>query len=378
MRIAQRLGIHTESMNVKHNILEAEMRRRLWWSLVLFDARMSEMTDLRLSHLVPTWDCKKPINVNDFDLRSEMKTLPIVHPQPSEALFAVLRSEIGDFTRHDPGHLDFVNPVLKVFSKKRTVSVTDVGDLDALESMLESKYLRLCDTETPIHYMAVWTTRVAIAKTRFIRFLATTSRMTTTEKDHCRDMGASIARRMLQCDAKLMQSPLTRQYRWHIFLHFPFPAYVHIVQDLKERPIGDHADKGWIAMTENSAARLHHMDNKDNPMEKKNNPFYKIFAGLVLQAWSAREAAVGAGEEPPAIVSQIKRRIAELQASKDEGEQPTPEPMEFGNFETFFDMGATHHNMIPSPDSFGASATRFENSPWAWQAPSWNSIPEPW
>jgi len=40
MRIAQRIRIDNESECVESGVLEGQMRRRLWWALVLFDTRM--------------------------------------------------------------------------------------------------------------------------------------------------------------------------------------------------------------------------------------------------------------------------------------------------------------------------------------------------
>jgi hypothetical protein len=48
IRIAQRMGLHNESTYTRYTAVEAEMRRRLWWSLVIFDHRMCEMSDLGL------------------------------------------------------------------------------------------------------------------------------------------------------------------------------------------------------------------------------------------------------------------------------------------------------------------------------------------
>lgn len=45
IRIAQRMGIHSESALSKCTVFEAELSRRLWWSLMLFDSRISEMAD---------------------------------------------------------------------------------------------------------------------------------------------------------------------------------------------------------------------------------------------------------------------------------------------------------------------------------------------
>jgi Fungal specific transcription factor domain len=95
IRIAQRMGIHKESTYAKCTALEAEMRRRLWWLLIIFDHRIAEMSDQTITMLTPTWNCRTTLNVNDFDLRLEMKTPPEVHEKPTEALFAVVRSELN-------------------------------------------------------------------------------------------------------------------------------------------------------------------------------------------------------------------------------------------------------------------------------------------
>ncbi|KAF2024203.1 hypothetical protein EK21DRAFT_79179 [Setomelanomma holmii] len=310
IRIAQRMNIHDETANGKHQPLEAELRRRLWWSLVLFDARISEMTEFRLGLLLPTWDCKTPSNVSDFDLRPEMKTPPEVSNITSEALFAVVRSELGDFLRHSSYHLDFINPALKPIAKRG-------NELDTLERSIEGKYLQKCDPQNPLHYMTIWWARGQIAKYRFIKQLSECSKSTKPAQltDAQRDAGFSYALTMLECDSKLMTSKAVMGYRWLVYLNFPFPAYVHVVQDLRRRPLGEHAQVAWEIMSENCAVRFMDIENRDNPMERKGNAFFKIFAGIVLQAWSAREAALAgssAMELPPLVVTQIKSRLADM------------------------------------------------------------------
>ncbi|KAI8933395.1 hypothetical protein NX059_010010 [Plenodomus lindquistii] len=239
---AQRMGIHNEATNCRHGILEAEMRRRLWWSMVLFDARIAEVTDLKTSNLIPTWGCKVPLDVNDFDLRAEMKRLPLVYTQTSEALFAVVRSKIGDGVRNEHSHLDFVNPALKPIARNScSDALSGAHDLQTLESTIETQYLSKCDLDNPIHYMTIWMARVSLTKAHFTHHLA---------------------------------------------------AF-----------------------------------------------------GLVLQAWTAREKALGRPEEPPLIVTQILKRVDNMHANghtmgqprdfvqDDEGsEMFTAEPMEFGTF----------------------------------------------
>jgi hypothetical protein len=319
IRIAQRMGIHDESSNRRQPALEAELRRRLWWSVVLFDARISEMTDFRLGLLLPTWDCKPPLNANDFDFRSEMKMAPEVHGMTSEALFTVVRAEFGDFTRQCSFHLEFINPALKSVARCHQRG-TDGDELALLGQTIEEKYLRYCDPQNPLQFLTIWWARGQLAKTRFIKYLAECTIGTTERTDAQRDAGISYALSMLECDTKIMSSKLTKGYRWLIYLNFPFPAYVHIVHDLRKRPLSDHAHVAWKIMSENCAARFTDVDDRDKFMDKKENPFFKIFAGVVFQAWTAREAALRSmGEdtmEPPMIVTQIRDRMASIEKTE--------------------------------------------------------------
>lgn len=51
VRIAQTLGLHEECFNKEFSPFEAEMRRRLWWQIVLFDSRMGEMANCKSSSM---------------------------------------------------------------------------------------------------------------------------------------------------------------------------------------------------------------------------------------------------------------------------------------------------------------------------------------
>jgi hypothetical protein len=66
----------------------------------------------------------------------------------------------------------------------------------------------------------------------------------------------SYALNMLDCDTKLMTSPLTKRCLWFTQFHFPFPAYIRIIQDLKKRPMDSHAEKAWVVMSESYEARF--------------------------------------------------------------------------------------------------------------------------
>ena len=367
-------------------IADRKQRRRLWWSLVLFDSRIAEMTDSKLATLLPTWDCKVPLSVNDSTLRNDMKNPPIEFEITSEALFAVMRSQIGDFVRHTASHLDFINPMMKSFVKLSAMAHDSEHDqLVAFEARIETKYITRCDAQNPLHFMTIWWARISLAKIRFAHYLSTRASDPDQETTEERDEGLRRARDMLECDTALMESSSITGYRWLIYLHFPFPAYVHLAQDLKQRPLSDHADRAWEVMSANCEARFMGLEQKDNPMETKpNNPFFAIFAGLVLQAWTVREAA-SMQFDTPMIVTRIKQkmdhmkeRAAVLRSQLPDPEGTNPNALELvdrGNFYPLhgqydpMNMGVEPFPMAPTQVSMG-----FESTQWDWSAPNWSAL----
>jgi Fungal specific transcription factor domain len=299
IRIAQRMGIHSESALARCPALEAELRRRLWWSLVLFDTRISEMAEHRISTLAPTWDCRIPLNVSDSDLRSEMKEPPSVQGKATDALFAVVRSELGDFVRHTMFHLDFTSPALKPI-------VPEVADLATLERLINEKYLKFCDEENPLHFMTIWWTRSYLAKCRLLEHHSKYSSLFVPQTDAQRDALISIAILMLECDTKLRNSPLTKPFRWLVHLHFAAPAYLQIVQDLKMRPSCELAEQAWEAMSDNFEAVFVFVKEDDE------SPIFRIFTKMILHAWEAREATFSEPLTPPRIVSSMRHRLAQI------------------------------------------------------------------
>ena len=311
IRIAQRLGINQESINAKYSALEAEIRRRLWWSLVLFDARICEMSDYKNTNLTPTWDCKLPSYINDFELVPEMKDAPENQEKPSEAYFAIMRSQIGDTVRQSTFHLDFVNPALKAIAKiVKSDHAPQTSELTALEEMIEVSHLRYSNPENPLHFMTIWTARGHLSKLRLLEHYSRYPALNVPRTDEQREAGMPHALRMLECDTELMTSPLTKRYRWFVDLYFPFPAYMHLVQALKTRPLSNHAEQVWKTMSDNYEARF--MFRK-----QEGNPLYKAFSKIILQAWKAREATFkysGTPPVPPRIVADMLDKAAEEEA----------------------------------------------------------------
>lgn len=306
IRVAQRIGIDNESSLSKCSPFEGEMRRRLWWSLLAFDTRMGDLMGGSVEVLDPTWNCRVPLNVADTDLRPDMKILPNAQAKPTEALFAVIRGQLGDYVRHTHMHLDFSNPALKAMVKRTENSPPIGAEFSRLEEIIEDRYLKYCDQENPIHFMTVWSTRALLAKYRLmeqnLKFASSAARQ--TEAEH--DLATNLALTMLECDTKAMTSTLSKGFQWMNHWYFPFPGYYQTVQDLRRRPDHKRAWHAWEVMSDNYEAWFEHQFNRDSTI-------FQLFSKMITQAWITCEASyMKSANTPPRIVIGIKQTLTRL------------------------------------------------------------------
>ena len=319
IRTAQRMGMHNQSAYAGLTALEAEMRRRLWWSLVFFDHRICEVADYRTTTLTPVWDCSTPLNVNDFEIRADTRTSPTAHDKPTEAVFAVIRNELADFVRHSVFHLNFVNPSLNAiaqFKNRQHGLGPEAGELITLEKTIEEKYLAFCNPEDPLHYMTIWTTRGFLARNRLLEHYSRHSTPSVRPTDVQRNVALDYALSMLECDTKLRTSPLTKGYLWLVDFHPPALAYLHILNDMRKRSAIDLlAGKAWNVIGNNYeslVARLAQQDGREQGVYR----IFTAFSHVILQAWDARAALLvqqrKPSERPPRIVSDIKEKMVKM------------------------------------------------------------------
>ena len=362
VRIAQRMGLHNEVVVAAQPPFEAEMRRRIWWALVLFDARVTELANCKATILNPTWDCKVPSNVSDADLRPEMKEPPAPQLRATDSIYAVVRSQLGEYTRHSKPYLEFTQPALKPIAK-------DYPDIDGIEKIMEEKHLCHCDLENPLHLITVWTARGSFAKTRLLKYYAklTSQPSTPGRTETHRDTLMNLAFRMLECDTQILACPATKGMQWQPRTYFPFPAYVHIVQDLRARPLSAVADRAWEVMADNYEGWLAGANLTDE------SPFRK-FSKVLTLAWDARREATNE-TTPPRVVAIIQRKLAELSglspATSDGMDLSAAPPPSFGDQDFgFLDM--------PDASLMGLAQPSLDVNQFTWPPVPWTMRPHGW
>jgi hypothetical protein len=152
VRIAQRMGLSTDGTNYAIPPFEVEMRRRLWWQIVLIDIRAAELSGAGPAMLMYTWNTKLPSNINDSDLFPDMREPPVERPGITEMIFVRVRCEGVQLVQQ---------------TRARTGCYVLKDDvIDDLEQRIEQEYLKYCDPLIPLHLLALMTARTSLCKLR--------------------------------------------------------------------------------------------------------------------------------------------------------------------------------------------------------------------
>ncbi|KAK2072460.1 hypothetical protein P8C59_006814 [Phyllachora maydis] len=324
VRIATRLGLHRDGAQVGMPPFEVEMRRRLWWQLVIFDKRIAEITGSGINALSSSHgDTKFPLNVNDTDLNDKAKDAPPPYSGPTEMLFSLTRFELCVAAAPNGLRPVAASPPTstgggtKPASAKTRVqfspapSSPDVmsqvatnylpENLHSFCEHMESNYLRYCDPKIPLHSFTLLSTRAALSK---LRLVEVTSRgiCPDTLGETERDAPLVEAIQMLEYDNAILRTEELQGFKWYMELHVPFPAYIYISNELKSRTSGDLCERAWSAFLENHDRR--------GMMKKLRSPMHMAVGGVFVKAWDAHEQAareVGRDLATPKVIDVLRQ-----------------------------------------------------------------------
>ena len=332
VRIAQRMGLHRDSAPFGHTPFEVEQRRRLWWTIVAYDGRIGEMTGATVTSISSNGDARLPLNINDTDLHVDAKESPVPHQGATEMLFCLTRLEISLVVRSDSQRdgpiraADAAGQPVPASSAPPipTVRIANMENLtytlDGFCAHIESQYLRHCDEKIPLHFFTLTMTRQALCKMRILGFLVRLNQGAISLpgegpsppqppnqaqqhplNDAERDALFNEAIQMIEYDNVLQSAETLRPYRWYTYMHFPVPAYMFLVAELRRRTLGPVVERAWVAVSENYVRR--------GEMNNLHNPMHVGFGRMFVKAWDAREAglrAVGRVEKEPGWIERLR------------------------------------------------------------------------
>lgn len=284
IRISQRLGLHRDGLDLKLPAFETEMRRRLWWQVLLLEARAGELSGIGqviLPHV--QWTTKMPLNVNDSSLHPSMVELPTDQNGATEMIHCLIRYEIGNAMR--AGAKSSINGTWQHFSSSE-IPVTDKEKaIQDLEGLLQRRFLQYFDASIPLHFISAIMAKQTMCKMRFRayhprHYWARTEAVTQEEKDKL----FSNCVKILELDNIVQANKNTSQYLWHVNAQFQFDALIHVLSELRARVTDEKSYQAWQQVDE---VFQHHPDFMTG--SKRVRGLHVAISRLAVRAWRGYE-----------------------------------------------------------------------------------------
>ncbi|KAE8441227.1 hypothetical protein EG329_005591 [Mollisiaceae sp. DMI_Dod_QoI] len=322
VRIAQRMGLNFDGTSYGLLPFEVEMRRRLWWQIVLLDFRVSELSGAGCSILTHVWTTKFPLNVNDSDLFPDMRDPPSEHPgRVTEMIYVLQRCEAADLLQ-------------KLRSSTDPIAVKDAA-IEELYKRVEQKYIQYCDPSVPLHFLSTLMARSGKSKLHIGPRYPQLLQSKEFNKEE-REKLFKFSLTMIQNQNIMLGTKCLRPFLWHILTNSPFPAHVYLLVALRHRTGDEQADHAWTLIEDSFRLRKETYE-KGEALQRTGTALQLALANLTIKAWEAREKA-RPGIPTPRFIDHLRGVISAKKSPKvtqqetptDSGESTEPFADQFG------------------------------------------------
>lgn len=335
------MGLHRDGELLGLKPFETEMRRRLWWQIIMVDAKYAMLSGLSHTLLPRGWDTKEPKNISDEDLLPSA-TEPIADKDgPTDMILVLVVFKIARNLITLPGieTILFLNEIEstmggasgpnreKVEEYRRVVKVLDrdlddiltkfsapdAGPLHMLARQMKSHLMnKLSSLANPPADGPEWGTEVFDHTSNAFKLAVDTT-------SHAVDQ---------------YKMPSYPGWDWFSRLHFQLDIFAYLVGQLCHRTTGQLVDKAWQVVEE---VYQYHPEF----YETSNRMYYQL-AHFVFKAWRKREAALCTRLGRAPEIPQCVRKLRLLMPGSDESSVKSESDKTPNN--DMFNFSGTHTN----------------------------------
>ncbi|GAD92712.1 C6 transcription factor, putative [Paecilomyces variotii No. 5] len=244
LRLAQGLGLHRDGTNFGLKPFETEMRRRLWWHIVLLDVRSSEDhgTDPQVHEAF--FDTRLPLNINDDDISPDMTDPPEERLGGTEMTFTLVRCEVNATVRR----LSYIPPGVRGVAREPTIEEREAL-VEALSKRLEERYIRHCDMNVPLFWVCATIARLIIAKLWLVVHHPLVKRDTRRSLPmETRDRLFATSIEVIEFARLMANNENTSKWSWLFRTYIQWHAIAFILAELCVRPPCPGVDRAWTAV----------------------------------------------------------------------------------------------------------------------------------
>ncbi|KAK6849777.1 bikaverin cluster transcription factor bik5 [Apiospora arundinis] len=301
IRIAQSLGMHREGTQFADlTPFEIEMRRRLWWTLVVVDLRSAEDQGTELVIAERTWDTEFPLNVNDNDFGPSMKEFPPERQGATDVTFCLIRYEICSLARKLHSSVNALAPCPKdthlTFQEREAM-------LLEMYNRVEAKYLKPCDDAKGelLHWVAAAIARLIMAKMSLTVYQSVLFPGVGLEvSQHARDRIFNSSVEVVEYSRLLNNEEKCKQYRWLFQTYTNWYAVAYLLLELGRREWSPPMEKAWMAL-----ASTFQMEPAELAKLQGNNAVMFPIRKLFVKAQKHRELEIARLRSDPAAAEKL-------------------------------------------------------------------------
>ncbi|KAL9131066.1 MAG: hypothetical protein Q9217_000889 [Psora testacea] len=284
VRLAHALGLHREGMSVGMSPFMREMRRRLWWQLIVLDVRCCE--DRASDPLISEWSFNtlRPLNINDSDISPEMTEPPVERVGFTEMSKCSVSHEVA-FLKWRFGYMpplrdDRGNVPKPLNFQEQMAMLTEV------EKTIHDKVLVHCDPSNPIAWVASVIARLIMCRIRLVvyhpvEFADRPSARTNVSGEQLLETAVQV----LEYSNLLDTEPAAAQWQWFFKTYVQWYTLATTLAELCVQSKGPLVERAWRIVDlvfDNWSARI-----ADSP----NGMLWRPMKKLMSKAQATRRQA---------------------------------------------------------------------------------------
>ncbi|KAL8951756.1 MAG: hypothetical protein Q9222_002277 [Ikaeria aurantiellina] len=281
IRIAQSMGIQRDGEQFGLSPFETEMRRRLWWQILHLDLRVSEDQGSDPTILEASFDTRFPLNINDDDIDSSMTEPPPEREGATEVTFDLIRYTVSTTARR----LSYAPPGPgKCRERSNNFTLEKKEQLiEELHQHIENKYLRHCDMNVPLHWVAGTVLRLVLAKMWLIIHHPLQRDPENEElSQETKDRLFRTSVDVIQWAILLEREASTRKWGWLFRTYVQWHAVAYVLACLETRTSGPEVEHAWRVIKDILGEMGNHVS------AQKRGMLWKPLQKLLVKAKVAR------------------------------------------------------------------------------------------
>lgn len=349
VRIAISMGYHRDGERLKLPPFETEMRRRIWWAIVTYDAKLTMACGFKHITIPNDFDTKPPLNLNDADLFPDASGELQSREGPTEMGFVLIIYRLARYFLNEEARLTAESNILGQTAMpdspldpqavERIILLVQTLDLDLKD--IERRFISA--TAGNAHAAALGIRPHIIARLRESLMPMQEHPEWGTEIFGPRDNLFKIMLSNFEniTDALTFMEP--RGFAWFIRLNFHNEAVASLFSLLYQRPTGTLSDRGWVVL-ERTYAQNPELLN----LSQRSNIAQAQFA---LKAFDVREkafAAAGHFLEVPSFIAQLRQKLQPASSTTATG--PPSMAMDTGTPMSYPSMDFSPDGQFQTPD----------------------------